>query len=123
MSTRSNIAIKKEDGSVVSIYCHWDGYESHHMPILKEHYNTVEKVEALIALGNLSSLDNSIECPENHSIDNDIEGYCVFYDRDKGEDKQEAIVWDSKEAYLQESDSWVEYKYLFEDNEWKVFKV
>ena len=49
MATRSKIAIEDQDGTVRSIYCHWDGYPSHHGPILLEHYTTQEKVESLIA--------------------------------------------------------------------------
>ena len=34
MSTRSNIAIKRKNGTVESIYCHWDGYLSYNGKIL-----------------------------------------------------------------------------------------
>ena len=37
-----------------AIYVHWDGYPSHIMPILETYYNTPEKVEELLKLGNLS---------------------------------------------------------------------
>jgi hypothetical protein len=36
------------------IYVHWDGYPSHMIPILRKNYNTVEKVEELLSLGDLS---------------------------------------------------------------------
>ncbi len=29
MGTRSNIAYKKSDGKIVSMYCHYDGYPEH----------------------------------------------------------------------------------------------
>lgn len=51
MGTRSRIGILESNVSVTSIYCHWDGYVEHHGPILRDHYATVEKVRALIALG------------------------------------------------------------------------
>lgn len=51
MSTRSLIAIKQTDGTVKSIYCHWDGYVSHNGRLLIEHYATPEAVEELLALG------------------------------------------------------------------------
>ena len=57
MATRSRIAIENEDGTVTSIYCHWDGYVDHNGMILQEHYNERSKVEALIALGDISYLD------------------------------------------------------------------
>jgi hypothetical protein len=57
MATRSRIAIENQDGTVTSIYCHWDGYISGVGKILKKWYTTPTKVEALIELGDISSLD------------------------------------------------------------------
>ena len=39
MGTRSNIAYKKEDDSIVSSYCHYDGYVEHNGVMLLKHYN------------------------------------------------------------------------------------
>ena len=72
MSTRSNIGILNEDGTVDYIYCHFDGYLDHNGRILNEHYNTEEKVRELILLGDMRALVENIE----HSI---------FYHRDRGE--------------------------------------
>ena len=66
MGTRSSIAIKTEDG-IKAIYCHWDGYVDHNGKILKEFYKTTDKVEALIALGDISSLRE--EVGEKHDFD------------------------------------------------------
>jgi hypothetical protein len=73
MSTRSRIAIEKQDGTVESIYCHFDGYISHNGEILQNYYSTREKMEKLIELGDISSLENT---PEE----------TVAYHRDRGED-------------------------------------
>ena len=88
MGTRSKIAIEDQDGKVRSIYCHWDGYPSHHGPILLEHYTTQEKVESLIELGAISSLAQETEIPEgvDHSFDNPAKGIVVAYHRDRDED-------------------------------------
>jgi hypothetical protein len=88
MATRSKIAIEDQDGTVRSIYCHWDGYPSHHGPILLENYTTQEKVESLIALGSISSLAPETEIPEGveHNFENATEGIVVAYHRDRGED-------------------------------------
>ena len=88
MGTRSKIAIEDQDGKVRSIYCHWDGYPSHHGPILLEHYTTQEKVESLIELGAISSLAQETEIPEGvaHSFDNPTKGIVVAYHRDRKED-------------------------------------
>lgn len=61
MSTRSTIGIRrKADNSVKKIYCHWDGYIEWNGAILQKYYNTAEKVEKLLALGNLSILGPEI---------------------------------------------------------------
>lgn len=88
MATRSRIAIEDQDGTVRSIYCHWDGYPDHHGPILLEHYQTQEKVESLIALGSISSLNKNVEIPEGvtHNFDNPADGIVVAYHRDRGEE-------------------------------------
>ncbi len=85
MSTRSRIAIKISDSEFKSVYCHNDGYPSWVGKTLLNHYNTKELALALIALGDLSSLHESIEKPEGHSFDHRIEGYTVAYTRDRGE--------------------------------------
>jgi hypothetical protein len=87
MATRSKIAIEDQDGTVRSIYCHWDGYPSHHGPILLEHYTTQEKVESLIALGSISSLAPETEIPEGvtHNFENPADGIVVAYHRDRKE--------------------------------------
>jgi hypothetical protein len=56
MATRSRIAIENQDGTVTSIYCHFDGYIDGVGKILQENYNTREKMEQLIDLGDISSL-------------------------------------------------------------------
>lgn len=56
MSTRSRIGIENQDGTTTSIYCHFDGYISGVGKLLKEYYTTQAKVEALIELGDISSL-------------------------------------------------------------------
>lgn len=73
MSTRSNIAIQRKDGTKTGIYCHYDGYIEYVGAILYENYNTAEKVEELLALGNLSSLGTDIDS-------------CFAYHRDGGEE-------------------------------------
>lgn len=54
MATRSRIGIELNDGSILSVYHHWDGYPSWLGRILKTHYNTKEKVSELIDGGDMS---------------------------------------------------------------------
>ena len=59
MATRSAIGYALPSGKIRSVYCHWDGYPSHQLPILKERYGSVRKVQALIRPGSMSSLQTS----------------------------------------------------------------
>lgn len=57
MSTHSRIGQLNQDGSVTSVFCHWDGYPKHQLPILKERYNSPETVTELLKHGDLWALD------------------------------------------------------------------
>ena len=85
MATRSTIALEYADGTVDQIYCHWDGYLEHNGAILQEHYKDPFKVRKLMDLGDVSSLAPSIEKPAGHTFDKSVDGYTVFYGRDRGE--------------------------------------
>mgnify|MGYP003114323863 CR=1 FL=1 len=60
MGTRSRIGIQLKDDSILSVYCHWDGYPSFNGRVLREFYNTPEKVADLINGGNISSLHTNV---------------------------------------------------------------
>lgn len=122
MSTRSNIAIKNADGSVTSIYCHWDGYPTNNGRILLEHYKDEGKVRQLVALGSISSLGPSIlpTGKQKHTKESHEPGVVLAYNRDCHED------WDyvKPNAYKSEED-WrlgglEEWAYLFKDGNWYV---
>jgi hypothetical protein len=106
MATPCYITVKINDKLYKTVYCNWDGYPSHTGKILLKYYNSQEKAESIVNLGNLSFLDKSVECPEGHSFNTPIKGYSVFYDRDRGEDDNDAIITDEyipkrlKEKYL-----------------------
>lgn len=125
MSTRSYIVIekKRESGEKFyeGVYCHWDGYPSCNGQILFDHYKDRAKVEKLISLGDISSLDEEIDPTEGsgHCFDKREKGVCSFYGRDRGETGVEA-----KEVTLQElaNDIFIEYTYIYTlDDEWMVF--
>lgn len=54
MGTRSRIGIELQDNSIVSVYCHYDGYPAFNGRVLRDNYDTVEKVKELIDGGNMS---------------------------------------------------------------------
>ena len=120
MATRSNIGIKNTNGSIEMIYCHWDGYPDHHLPILTGHYNTEDKVRELLALGDISSLAERVKPNENevHTYNKAIDDVVVAYHRDRGEDLHPAITYPNLDAALSDKE---EYMYIFEDKEWKIY--
>ena len=86
MSTNSTISIKRKDGTQTSIYGHWDGYIKGVGVTLQLAYNTAEKVEELLKLGDLSSLRYHTEPKEGkHSFDEPQSDVCIAYHRDRGE--------------------------------------
>ena len=115
MGTRSDIIVHCADGSWKRIYCHWDGYLSHNGRILFDHYTTQALAEALVAPGDMSSLAPKCDKPAGHSFDNKIEGYCVYYGRDRGETGVEPRVGKSLQAIWPPEDTWTEFTYVWAD--------
>jgi hypothetical protein len=90
------------------VYCHWDGHIETNGVILNNNYNTKDKVEALIELGNLSSLDKTLETT-------------VAYARDRGEDSHQATYSNVEELFEDGFGDIVEYVYCFtKDGIWLV---
>jgi len=54
MGTRSRIGIQLKDNSVLSVYCHYDGYPEFNGRVLRDNYDTIEKVRELIDGGDMS---------------------------------------------------------------------
>ena len=103
MATRSRIAIENQDGSVTSIYCHWDGHIETNGVILNQYYRTKDKVEELIALGDLSSLDVALD-------------RIVAYHRDNGEDLNQKPFSNVEDLFEDGFSSGIEYIYCFTKN-------
>ena len=118
MATRSRIGIQNEDGSVNSVYCHWDGYPENNGDILVVHYKEREKVQKLIGLGSLSSLAPEIDAPEGHSYENPVPGVTVAYHRDRGEPMQMKQHISPENFFASDIE---EYGYLYTlEGEWLV---
>jgi len=56
MSTRSRIGIQLADQSILSVYCHWDGYPEFNGVKLVEHFNSHDAAAELIDGGDISAL-------------------------------------------------------------------
>ena len=107
MSTRSRIAIENQDGTVQSIYCHFDGYIDGVGKTLFNHYDR-EKLEKLIELGDISSLGES-------TIDT------IAYCRDRDEDFHSTGYLNVEDLFELGFGSSVEFVYcLNRDNIWLV---
>lgn len=104
MSTSASISVVHKDGTVSSIYCHFDGYLDHVGQILFEDYDTLEKVEELMLKGDLSSLGYSINS-------------CDYY-VDRGEELHFMIYGNLGNffSYFEQQD----YDYLFDGGSWEV---
>lgn len=113
MSTRSRIGIRRKDGSIESIYCHWDGYLSNNGKILFRSYQDINKIEELLDLGNISSLSDELD---------DV----VAYMRDRGEKDQEKRIHNNLSEFSSfMEDGWEEYVYLYDEisKEWRYAPV
>ena len=110
MATRSRIRMQLPSGKTRSVYCHSDGYPSHNGRILKEFYNTTEKVEELLALGDLSYLSERVKPNpgESHSFANPNYDITCAYHRDRGEELRTG------------HDSPEEYDYVWNGEKWQL---
>ena len=116
MATRSRIGIQLKDGSVLSVYCHWDGYPEFNGVKLKEHFNTREKAAELIDGGDISSLWTTLPGYEGFTSD---EYYGPLYYSERGEEVNVRHD-DNLKNYLADGE---EYAYLFVNGEWKCWSV
>lgn len=116
MSTNSSISTKRENGGK-TIYCHWDGYPSNNGKILKKHYNTQEKVDELLSMGNLSILHKNIGVKVDfNSFNSRKQKQCLFYTRDRDETGQEATDFPITKNPIQTQ----EWNYMFIQGKWYV---
>jgi len=116
MATRSYIGVRNTDASVDYIYCHFDGYPDHNGKILTEHYADMDKVNALMKLGDLSVLGEQIG--GKHDFNKRTRGWCLAYGRDRGESNVSVKTGDYKELI---NDQNVDYVYIFDGDYWECF--
>ena len=116
MATRSNIAYRTPEGTIRSVYCHWDGYPAHNGEMLRRYYTDQTKIQQLIELGSLSSLNENIAPKGKHDFDKAEEGVVVAYARDRGE----GLVISEYADIPSWIDDMEEYAYLWNGREWLV---
>ena len=121
MGTRSRIGLQLADESILSVYCHWDGYPEFNGVKLVEHFNSRDAAAELIDGGDISALWtnlgwNNETLPETGPL----------YYSSRGEDcpprldanKYDYLADGEEYAYIYTlNDEWVCYnRYQFEDN-------
>ena len=121
MATRGRIGLELADGSVLSIYCHYDNYPSFNGVKLVEHFNSRDAATELIDGGDMSSLWT------NAGWNNEVlpETGPLYYTA-RGEDcpprldanKYDYLAEGEEYAYIYTlNNEWVCYnRYQFEDN-------
>ena len=86
MSTNATISVRLlNDAGIRVIRNHWNGYPSYLGRILRDNYGTQELAEALVNLGDVSIICESIDCPKGHTFETPVDGYSIFYERDRGD--------------------------------------
>lgn len=136
MGTRSRIGIELKDSSIVSVYCHYDGYPEHNGKILTNLYTTREQVSNLIDGGSMSSLHTShvwetkAVRDENGEIVTTEDGSWMYeptrseqplYHTERGEELN--VEHTSFDEFVS-GNSGEEYAYLYDRNgNWKAYKI
>lgn len=123
MATRSRIGIELKNGSVLSVYHHWDGYPEWLGRILKTHYNTRQLAAELIDGGDMSCCwtNERWETSEKEyfATRGQTELYGPNYYSYRGDDCPPRHDKDLNE-YLCNGE---EYAYLFTNGEWVCYDL
>jgi len=120
MSTNATITVKTGE-CVKTIYLHYDGDTAIAGKILLRHYNSQAKADVLVALGNLSMLGVSPECPEGHTFNNPVDHFCVAYGRDRGTVAQAASLHSCHEVAMRDLQN--QYNYYWDGDCWFVNNI
>jgi len=108
MATRSLIGLKKEDGKIQVIYCHWDGYPSYVGLQLTLNYNDVETIQKLMDLGDRSSLRGAPTEEDTYAVSQSA--------------KIVPTIYDDFQEFLDNDKAGAEYFYLW-DKDWFIYRV
>ena len=114
MGTRSRIGIELKDQSILSVYCHYDGYPSFNGRILRDNFDTIEKVKELIDGGDMSCTWtnagwNNETLPETGPL----------YYSSRGEDCPPRLDKDMEEFFSMGE----EYSYIFRNGNWFAYDM
>lgn len=119
MATRGRIGMLLEDGSVLSVYSHWDNYPEYNGAILINNFTTKEQVAELLDGGDISALKT-----DKNWSGKQMEIARTLYYRERGDEDVEPVLSESKEDFHRlASDNWAEFTYLFDPatSTWSCF--
>ena len=114
MGTRSRIGLQLANGSVLSVYCHCNGYPEFNGVKLVEYHNSFQKAAALIDGGDISALHTNLGW--NHEV---LPETGPRYYADRGDVSESHLDADLAE-YLSDGE---EYAYLFTDGKWVCYNM
>ena len=115
MSTRSRIGLELSDGSILSVYHHWNGYPEWLGRILQTHYNAKSLAEELIDGG-----DMSLCWTDERWDDSGVKGvYGPQYYSQRGDDSPPRLDKDMDEFFADGE----EYSYIFRNGNWYAYDM
>ena len=116
MGTRSYIAKQIGDDQYLTIYCQLNGYPEETGATLVKCYDTPEKIDALLALGDLYYLREKLS-PDSgrHNFDAPQPGVTVAYQRDGGCPDWAATIKTFEDLCDGDQDG-IEYVYIYDTN-------
>jgi len=118
MSTNARIGLQLADGSILSVYHHWDGYPEWLGVTLKEQYNTKKNIVDLIDGGNMSSCwsDNVYDSEKQEWVKRDPQP--EYY----GGDSEAPRLDGNFDEYAENADSGEEFLYVY-NGKWEAFAI
>lgn len=108
MSTAAYIATALPNGTFRTVYSNFDNYPEHTGRLLQTVYNSPEAVNALLDMGNLSSLESTLEASK-------------FYTRDYRRNNEEALILTRRDLFGPDGDA--DYVYVFESGNWSAYGI
>jgi hypothetical protein len=116
MATSASVAIELENGQVMDIHNHGDGYPEHLGAVLVKHYSDPIKVKQLIQLGSASFIDanigNKINFDDRKTREQNQQ--CLFYGRDRGESNTNAQKASNFDEWFDDVTGQYSYSYIFD---------
>ena len=99
--THARVGVVGSRGKITSINVWYDGYPEHTLKYLQKYYNTPEKAQALMSLGNVRALESNIKKTAKGASGDPAE-----------------VSRNYSEFDIVAGDEGTEYSYLFKRNNW-----